>query len=88
VDEIQPSVDEIQQNVDETPSRVNRASDCQCQVTTVMGSIHGLIKYIDTKAKCRHLKKFNYKETLRQVFIKVYRLGDTVSHVSIFNPAL
>jgi hypothetical protein len=30
---------------------------------------HGLINYIDTKAKCCHLKKLTYKETLRQVFI-------------------
>jgi hypothetical protein len=37
-------------------------------------AIHGLINYIDTKAKCRHRKKFTWKETLRQVFIRVYRL--------------
>jgi hypothetical protein len=30
---------------------------------------HGLIDYIDTKAKC-HLKKFTCKGTLRQVFIR------------------
>jgi hypothetical protein len=35
---------------------------------------HGLIKYIDTKAKCRHLKQLTCKGTLRQVFIRVYRL--------------
>jgi hypothetical protein len=35
---------------------------------------HGLINFIDTKAKCRHLKKFTCKGTLRQVFIRVYRL--------------
>ena len=35
---------------------------------------HGLIKYIDTKAKFRHLKKFTCKWTLRQVFVIVYRL--------------
>jgi hypothetical protein len=29
---------------------------------------------IDTKAKCRHLKKLTCKGTLRQVFIGVYRL--------------
>jgi hypothetical protein len=29
---------------------------------------------IDTKAKCSHLKKLTCKETLRQVFIRVYRL--------------
>ena len=33
---------------------------------------HELINYIDTKAKWRHLKKMTCKETLRQVFIRVY----------------
>jgi hypothetical protein len=32
------------------------------------------MNYIDTKAKCRHLKKLTCKETLRQVFIRVYKL--------------
>ncbi len=36
-------------------------------------SVHlGLIDYIDTKAKCRHLKKFTCEETLRQVFVRVH----------------
>jgi len=30
---------------------------------------HGLINYLDTKTKCRHLKKFTCKGTLQQVFI-------------------
>ncbi len=30
---------------------------------------HGLINYIDTKAKCCHLKRLTCKETLRQVFV-------------------
>ncbi len=30
---------------------------------------HGLINYMDLKAKCRHLKKLTCKGTLRQVFI-------------------
>jgi hypothetical protein len=38
-------------------------------VMTVMGYSHWLINYIDTKAKCRHLKKLTCKGTLRQVFI-------------------
>ncbi len=29
------------------------------------GYCHGLINYIDTKAKCRHLKKLTCKGTLR-----------------------
>jgi hypothetical protein len=33
-----------------------------------------LINYINTKAKCRHLKKLTCVGTLRQVFIKVDRL--------------
>ncbi len=31
----------------------------------VEGSYRGLIIYIHTKAKCRHLKKITYKGTLR-----------------------
>jgi hypothetical protein len=34
----------------------------------------GLTSYIDTTAKCRHLIKFTCKGTLRQEFIRVYRL--------------
>ncbi len=30
---------------------------------------HGLINFIDTKAKCRHLKKFTCIGTLGQVFV-------------------
>ncbi len=30
-----------------------------------IGKHHGLIKYTDTKAKCRHLKKFSCKGTFR-----------------------
>jgi hypothetical protein len=30
---------------------------------------HGLINFIDTKAKCCHLKKFTCKGTLRQVYL-------------------
>jgi hypothetical protein len=44
---------------------------------------HGLINYLDTKAKCRHLKKITCKEILRQVFIRVYRL-----EIQSVNPAL
>ncbi len=35
---------------------------------------HWLINYIDTKAKFCHLKQITCKGTLRQVFIRVYRL--------------
>ncbi len=42
---------------------------------------HGLINYIDTKAKCRHLKKLTWKGTLWQMFIRV-------SHTGFFDPAL
>ncbi len=50
-------------------------------------SIHGLINYTDTKAKCRHLKKVTCKGTLRQVFVSGLSV-DTVSHVGMFDPAL
>ncbi len=32
---------------------------------------HGLINYVDTKSKCRHLNKFTCKGTLCHVFVKV-----------------
>jgi hypothetical protein len=40
----------------------------------VVGSWHGmaLINYLDTEAKCRHLKKMICKGSLWQVFIRVY----------------
>jgi hypothetical protein len=44
---------------------------------------HGLINYLDTKAKCRHLKKFTCTGTLQQVFIRVYRL-----EILVFTTAL
>jgi hypothetical protein len=31
------------------------------------GADHGLVNYIDNKAKCRHLKKLTCKGTLQQV---------------------
>ncbi len=53
------------------------------------GIAHGLINNIETKAKCRHLKKMFCKGSLRQVFLRVsLETGDTVCHVGIFNPAL
>jgi hypothetical protein len=45
---------------------------------------HGLINYIDTKAKCRHLKIFSCKGTLRLVFIRVYRL-EILSVILVFS---
>ncbi len=44
-----------------------------CEIIPV-NSVHGLINYIGTKTNCRHLKKLTCKGTLRQVFIRVYRL--------------
>ncbi len=43
---------------------------CNCWSSV---SHHGLINYIDTKAKC-HIKILTCKVTLRQVCIRVYRL--------------
>jgi hypothetical protein len=50
---------------------------------------HGLINYTDTKAKF-HLKKFTCEETLRQMFVRVYKLEIRVQAVmhDIFDPAL
>jgi hypothetical protein len=44
---------------------------------------HGLINYIETKAKGCHLRKFTCKGTLRQVFIKVYRLELHFNHMLV-----
>jgi hypothetical protein len=48
---------------------------------------------IGVNAKCRHLQKLTSKGTLRQVFIRVYRLElanflRTFSHVGIFDQAV
>ncbi len=53
---------------------------------TFKGQIHGLMNYIDTKAKC-HLKKLTCTKTLRQVFIRVYRL-EIPSGMLIFSTQL
>ncbi len=44
----------------------------------------GLINYIETKAKCCHLKKLTCKGTLQQVFIIVYRLEKHFCHELVF----
>jgi hypothetical protein len=51
------------------------------------GTGGGIDSYMDTKAKCRHLKKLSCKETLRQVFIRVYRL-EIQSVKSVFSTLL
>ncbi len=59
---------------------------------TFVGRTRRMIRLIDVKARCRNLKQFTCKGTLRQVFIRVYGLGidhffGTFSHVGFFNPA-
>ncbi len=49
-----------------------------------MGLLHRLINYIETKAKCRHLKKYL---TLRQVFLRVYRLEIQSVMLFFFRPS-
>jgi hypothetical protein len=49
------------------------------------GCGHGLINYIDIKAKCRLLKRLTCKGTCAA---GVYQTGDTVGHVGIFDAAL
>jgi hypothetical protein len=51
----------------------NRSSRIKMLDATVR-ACHGLINYTDTKAKCCHLKILTCIGTLRQVFIRVYRL--------------
>jgi hypothetical protein len=53
--------------------------------TGAVCGMHGLINYMENKAKCRHPKKLTCKWT------GVYQsslTGDTVGHVGIFDPAL
>jgi hypothetical protein len=52
----------------------------------IHSSEHGLINYIDSNAKCRHLYKFTCKGTSRQVFIRVYRL-EIQSVMLVFRPS-
>jgi hypothetical protein len=52
------------------------------------GTTHGILNYIDTKTKCRHLKKLTCKGTLLQVFIRVNRLKIQSVFAGIFDPAL
>ncbi len=59
------------------PKKIYKAVEMYCFELLMFyfeGWRHGLINYIDTKAKCRHRKKLTCKGTLRQVFIRVYRL--------------
>ncbi len=49
---------------------------------------HGLINYIETKEKMSSLIKFICTGTLRQVFLRVYRLEKQSSHIGVFDPAL
>ncbi len=49
---------------------------------------HRLINFIDTKVKCRHLKKFTCKETLRQVLIRVYYRLDIQTVMLVFSTQL
>ncbi len=50
--------------------------------------MHGLINYIDTTAKCRHLKKFTGKRDFAAGVNHSSQTGDAVSHVGIFDPSL
>ncbi len=60
----------------------------KCVISKALNKQHnyGLINF-KTPKKCRHLKKLACKGTLRQVFIRVYRL-EIQSHVGIFDPTL
>ncbi len=47
-----------------------------------------MITLIEVKAKCHHLKKITCKWTLRQVFIRVYKLEITRSVMLVFSTQL
>ncbi len=51
-----------------TKFQANKKRQQAIQVS-VIGSARELINHIDTKSKCRHVKKFTCKGTLRQMFI-------------------
>ncbi len=56
-----------------SPSSIHQLMNIQGQITTTRVSLdHGLINYIDSKGKFRHLKIFTCKGNSRQVFIRVY----------------
>jgi hypothetical protein len=58
-----------------SPSSIHQLMNTQGQITTTRVSLdYGLINYIETKGKCRNLKKLTCKGTLRRVFIRVYGL--------------
>ncbi len=52
-------------------SPLSPASSKEEQAST-KGNSHGLINYIDTKAECRHLKKFTCRGTLRDRCLSVW----------------
>ncbi len=56
-------------------------------VSSFNRNAHGLINYIDNKAKCFHLKKLTCKGTLRQVFIRVYRMEIYIQTCWYFRPS-
>jgi hypothetical protein len=68
-------------------SAKNIGKQCSKKLSVQQSFIHGIIHYIDTKAKCRRLKKLTRKETLRQVFIRDSRL-EIQSVIGIFDPVL
>ncbi len=49
---------------------------------------HELINYIDTKAKCRYLKKIYSQRGFAAGVYQSLSTGDTISHVGIFDPDL
>ncbi len=66
-------------------NRVKRGGREPPTLTRLVWYYHWLINYIDTKAKCRHLKKLTCKGTLWQVFIRVYKL-EIQSVILVFRP--
>ncbi len=68
-------------------SNIMRKALCLYQLKDV-GRSRRLINYIETKAKGRHLKILTCKGTLRQVFIRVYRLEIQSVMLVFFDPAL
>jgi len=53
----------------------------------VSARVRALINCIDTKAKCRHLKIWPVQRLCGRCFIRVYKIGDPVSHGWYFRPS-
>jgi hypothetical protein len=55
--------------------------EIQTETENSKSRAHGIIKYVDTKAKCLHLTKLTCKGTFSAGVYQSLYTGDTLSHV-------